>query len=294
MTAMLLVVLSLTPVSLSVELSRDTAARLGPRVREVIEARLLEEGFSIEPGAKVKLGVEELHGTLRLWVKVGEREASSELRPGDAWQAELGFELAQRLAVLAHEAEALTPVPAKPIAPGLPVEVPQAVPEPEPAPRPAPREQHARLGASVRGGVLMRFPSVDPELMFQGSLPTGIVEPALAMGLVYAPSPGLTAWEIPVVAGLRVLIKLEAWSIVPDLLLGGRLHVFGPSSFDPGGARFDLIAMVGASVLRTIGSIRLGVRLGVEVSPGRAHLESADILWSRSGFGVSAMLVIER
>ena len=285
LTAMVMV-LAITPVSLEVDLSKDTTARLGPRVRQLIEERLSEEGFPVEAGAKLKLGVEELHGVLHLWAKVGRHETESELRPANEWPAELGFELAQRLAVLAHEAEALVPVPMKP-AEATP-------PAPEPTPPPEPVETHARLSASVRGGVLVRFPSVDPEFMFQGSLPTGIVEPAIAMGLVYAHGPGLTAWEVPLMAGLRVLIKLDAWAIVPDLMLGARLHVYGPSSFDAGGARLDFIAMAGASVLRTVGALRLGVRLGIELSPSREHLESDQVLWARDGFGASAMLVVER
>lgn len=289
MLTAILTVLAITPVSLNLDLSKDTTARLGPRVRQLIEERLSEEGFPVDAGAKLKLGVEELHGVLHLWAKVGRHEAESELRPANEWPAELGFELAQRLAVLAHEAEALVPVTAKP---------PDETPPPEPlapAPEPTPPpETHARLSASVRGGVLVRFPSVDPEFMFQGSLPTGIVEPAIAMGLVYAHGPGLTAWELPLVAGLRVLVKLDAWTIVPDLMLGGRVHVFGPSSFDAGGARLDFIAMAGASLLRTVGSVRLGVRLGIELSPSREHVESDQVLWARDGFGASAMLVIER
>lgn len=291
LTAMLMV-LATTPVSLEVDLSKDTTARLGPRVRELIEERLSEEGFSVEAGAKLKPGVEELHGVLHLWAKVGRHEAESELRPANVGPAELGFELAQRLAVLAHEAEALVPVKATP---PKETSAPEPLaPEPEPTPPSEPVATHAALSASVRGGVLVRFPSVDPEFMFQGSLPTGIVEPAIAMGLVYAHGPGLTAWEVPLVAGLRVLIKLDAWAIVPDLMLGGRVHIFGPTPFDTGGARLDFIAMAGASVLRTVGSVRLGVRLGIELSPSREHLESDQVLWARDGFGASAMLVIER
>ena len=36
----ILILLAATPVSLTVDLSRNTTARLGPRVRELIEARL--------------------------------------------------------------------------------------------------------------------------------------------------------------------------------------------------------------------------------------------------------------
>src|SRR4051812_41440406 len=118
--------LAITPVSLTVDLSKSTTARLGPRVRESIEARLLEEGFAVEPGAKVKLSVEELHGTLKLSAQAGEYAATSELKPALEWPAELGLELAQRLAVLAHEAEAHVPAP-------VDAPLPESSPAPEAA-----------------------------------------------------------------------------------------------------------------------------------------------------------------
>ena len=289
-TSVLLLVLALTPVSLSVDLSRDTQARLGSRVRELIEARLLEEGFPVESGAKLKLGVEELHGTLRLWVKAGRREAERELKPADEWPAELGFELAQRLAVLAHEAEGWVPE----------AEPPRAVAEEGmPSPRPSPPRgegERSRLGAGVRVGVVMRPPSFDPTIAFHGTVPTGTpLEPIVSVGLVYAPGRGLTAWELPLLAGVRWAIVFKELSIVPELLGGGRLHLFGPSPLDSaGGARFDLMGQLGVSILRSFGPVRLGLRLGFELSPAREHLEGEDILWSRGGFGTSAMLVLER
>ena len=69
--------LAATPISLTVDLSKNTTTRLGPRVRALIEERLLEEGFSIEPGARLRLIVEELHGTLRPSATKGERPRSS-------------------------------------------------------------------------------------------------------------------------------------------------------------------------------------------------------------------------
>jgi hypothetical protein len=292
-----LLLLAATPVSLTVDLSRNTTARLGPKVRELIEQRLAEEGFVVEPGAKLKLGVEELHGTLRLSAQAGEYDAHSELRPAAEWPAELGFELAQRLAVLAHEAESHVPV--KPPLPAV-VEDPPAPVEPEPPPleeRPAPppAERGLRLGAGLRLGMVVRVPSVDPAFSFHGAVPGGAVEPMLSMGLTFAPGRGLTAWEVPLLVGIRAPITLSSWSIVPELLAGGRLHIFSGTSLDPnGGVRIDPLGSLGVAVLRALGSLKLGVRVGIEVSTGREHLEGDLVLWARGPFAFSAMLQLER
>ena len=290
-----LLLLAATPVSLTVDLSRNTTARLGPRVRELIEQRLLEEGFAVEPGGKLKLGVEELHGTLRLSAQAGEYSATSELRPAIEWPAELGFELAQRLAVLAHEAEAHVPVKPSVVAePEPPIEPPVEEPAVAPPPSP-PAERPLRIGAGLRVGILVRGPSVDPTISFHGALPTGVVEPLVSMGLTFAPGPGLTAWEVPLVGGLRIPIVLSGWIIAPELLGGGRIHFFGGSALEPeGGVRFDPLGMIGVALLRTIGALRLGARVGVELSTSREHRQGDDVLWGRSGFGFSAMLQVER
>lgn len=290
-----LLLLAATPVSLTVDLSRNTTARLGPRVRELIEQRLLEEGFAVESGGKLKLSVEELHGTLRLSAQAGEYSATSELRPAIEWPAELGFELAQRLAVLAHEAEAH--VPAKPIVVADPVESPVEPPvEEEPVVAPTrPPVEHLRLGAGLRVGILVRGSSVDPTISFHGSLPAGVVEPLVSMGLTFGPGPGLTAWEVPLVGGLRIPILLSAWTIAPEVLGGGRVHFFGGSTLEPaGGVRFDPLGLIGVAVMRAIGGIRVGARVGVEISAGREHRQGDEVLWGRSGFGFSAMLQVER
>ena len=296
MFAAVLVVLTATPVSLTVDLSRTTTARLGPRVRALIEQRLEEEGFPVESGAKLKLGVEELHGTLRLSARVGEFSATSELRPAIEWPAELGFELAQRLAVLAHEAELRVPQKPPPI-----VEAPTPEPEPEPATTPAPEkpmpalERPLHLGAGVRVGILVRANSVDPTIAFHGALPGGVVEPLISSGLTWAPGPGLSAWEVPLVGGLRIPIVLSSWAIVPELTAGGRIHFFSGSNLDPtGGVRLDPIGMLAVSVLRAFGALKLGLRLGIEVSSAREHLQGDKVLWSRSAFAFSAMLQLER
>lgn len=282
-----LLMLAATPVTLSVELSRGTSARLGTRVREAIEERLAEEGFAIESGAKLRLGVEELHGVLRLWVKVGGHEATSELRPAQEWPAELGFEVAQRLAVLAHEAEGW--VPATETAPP-PAPAPAPTPsEEEDVPSPPRREgaQRLRVGAGVRLGVVVRPPSVDPTIAFHGALP-GSVELTVLVGLTVAPGPGLTAWEVPFVGGIRVPITLAAWTLTPELLGGGRLHFF------EGGVRLDPIGMLGLALLRSLGAMKLGLRVGLEVSAAREHVLGAELLWSRGGFAFCAGLQLER
>ena len=295
----IVLLLAATPVSLTVDLSRNTTARLGPRVRELIEERLAEEGFVVASTAKLRLGVEELHGTLRLSAQVGDYSANSELRPAIEWPAELGFELAQRLAVLAHEAEAHVPVkPPPPVvedpAPPAPVEA-EPPPPMEEKPGPPPAQRGLRLGAGLRIGMVLRAPSVDPAFSFHGAVPGGVVEPLISMGLTFAPGPGLTAWEVPLLAGIRVPIGISSWSIVPELLAGGRVHVYSGTSLDPkGGVRLDPLASLGVAVLRALGSLKLGVRLGLEVSTGREHLEGDVVLWSRSAFAFSAMLQLER
>ena len=264
---LVLLLLAATPVSLHVDLSKNTTARLGPRVRALIEERLLEEGFPVEPGAKLKLDVEELHGILRLSAQAGEHRGASELRPAEEWPAELGFEVAQRLAVLAHEAEPY--LPQKPAVEEAPA--PPEQPAEEWHEKPPPPERSLRVSAGVRVGILVRAPAVDPSLSFHGSVPTGVVEPVVSMGLTVAPGAGLMAWEVPLLGGLRYPIVLSAWSIVPELLGGGRLHFFGDTSLDPaGGVRLDPLGTLGVTVLHSLGASRLGVRVGLELSTPRA------------------------
>lgn len=293
LTAVLLM-LAATPVTLSVDLSKSTTARLGPRVRELVEQRLQEEGFAVEPGAKLELRVEELHGKLLLSAQAGEHISTSELRPAEEWPAELGFELAQRLAVLAHEAEAYVP---KPQAHVVVEEAPAPLPiEPQEEPAPPPPDRGMRVSAGFRLGVVVRAPAVDPMLSFHGALPIGVVEPMISMGLVVAPGPGLLAWEVPFLGGLRVPIALpSSWSLVPELLGGGRLHFFGATSLDPaGGVRVDPMGALGVAVLRQVGQLKLGLRLGIELSTPREHLEGNAVIWSRGAFAFSAMIQVER
>jgi hypothetical protein len=289
---LVLLLLAATPVSLSVDLSKNTTARLGPKVRESIEARLLEEGFAVESGAKLKLSVEELHGTLKLSAQAGEFSATSELKPALEWPAELGFELGQRLAVLAHEAEGHLPVPVSPAEP-MPEPVPaEEAPLPDPRPADAGRGR-LRLSAGFRMGILVRASAVDPSLAFHGSLP-GSVEPAIAMGLTFAPGRALSAWEVPLLGGIRVPIEIGSWVLTPELLGGGRVHLYTASDLDSGGVRLDPLGTLAISFFRLLGPVKLGVRVGVEVSTAREHRLGDEILWSRGGFALSTMIQLER
>lgn len=284
-----------TSVSVQVDLSDPTRGRIGPHVRELIEQRLREEGFEISPRAPLKLRVEELHGTLRLSASLGDERFTREVvAPEGSWKEELSLELAQRLTVLAHEAEASA-------TPKLEAGVQHVVaPEPEPvveAPAeetPPPKDPPLHLTAGLRVGVLVRPPSVDPTLAFHGAIPGGLFEPVGLMGVTYAPGPGLTAWEVPLAVGVRLPIALSNWRLTPELLIGARLHFFTASAVDAGGARVDFLGMAGLSLLAPVGPFKMGVRLGVDLAAGREHLLGDEVLWSRGTVGFSAQLHVER
>jgi hypothetical protein len=142
-------------------------------------------------------------------------------------------------------------------------------------------------------GILVRANAVDPSLAFHGSLPFS-VEPAFAMGLTFAPGRGLSAWELPLLGGIRVPIPLGGWTLTPELLGGGRVHFYTASDLDSGGVRFDPLGTLALSFFRTIGPVRLGARVGVEVSTAREHRLGDEILWSRGGFALSTMIQLER
>jgi hypothetical protein len=290
----LVLLFATTPVSVQLELSESTRARVGAHVRELIEQRLQEEGFALEPRAALKLRVEELHGALRLTATLGAERFTREIvAPKGPWKEELSLELAQRLTVLAHEAE--TSAPSKPqpkvevAAPPKPVEE-----EPEPSPPPAPKDPPLHLTAGLRVGVLVRPPSVDPTLAFHGSVPGGLIEPVGLMGVTLAQGPGLTAWEVPLALGIRLPIALSTWRLTPELLIGARLHFYTESAVDTGGARVDFLGMAGLSLLAPVGPFKMGVRLGVDLAAGREHVLGDQVLWSRGTFGFSAQLHIER
>lgn len=142
-------------------------------------------------------------------------------------------------------------------------------------------------------GILVRSTAVDPSLAFHGSIP-GSVEPSLAMGLTFAPGRALSAWEVPLLGGIRVPIALGGWTLTPELLGGARVHFYTASDLDSGGVRFDPLGTLAVGFFRTIGPVKLGARVGVEVSTAREHVLGDEILWSRGGFALSTMLQLER
>lgn len=326
MIAVLALALAATPVSLQLDLSRQTRERAGARLEESIRQRLNEEGFELRSPAKIILRVDELHGVFRLSAELPQREPlTRELAPtGQEWRDELALELAQRLVSLAHEAELLLPPVTARTAPPNDGAVEQAWTDPGapdagaviddpgapdagavtddpfaaadlPAPAAAPADA-SRIGAGVRAGVALRFPAVDPSLAFHGVLTLGTVEPELLMGLTIAPGPSLLAFEVPLAVGLRLRFapRDAVFEVVPEALVGGRAHFYGPSPLDPGGARLDFIAMLGATAQVKLGGLRVGLRAGLEVSAPRTHLLGAETLWERGPFTLLFQLVIER
>ncbi|MFZ5443466.1 MAG: hypothetical protein ACOZQL_25890 [Myxococcota bacterium] len=289
MITALLVLLSATPVSLQLDLSEATRARIGLRVQQVLEQRLAEEGFELRSGARVKLLVEELHGTLRLTASAGDFLASSELRPSsDAWRDELALELAMRLSVLAHEA-AESPAPPPPERPAPPPEEP---PGPSVPPSEPPPTERVRVGAAVRLGVIARPPAIDPTFELVGFLRTGTLQPMMVAGLTVAPAPRLTVLEVPLGAGLRLLSPLGAgFSVLAELHGGLRLHL--PLGADAVAA-LDAFGSLGIGLLHTLGPLKLGARLSAELGTARRQLLGAEVLWGRELVAVGAQLHLER
>lgn len=303
----LLLLLTATPVSLELDLSSATKARVGVRVRELLVQRLEEEGFTLQPGARVKLRVEELHGTLQLSASVGERSTASELRPsGTEWRDELALELAQRLTILAHEAAAFpeaTPppraTPAPELEPELPAREPRAATPPPDArgdePLPQPERFRLRVGAGLRAGIAVRPPSVDPSLALFGFVRTDGLQPLLLVGLTIARAPALTVFEVPLGLGVRLPIALGAdFSLVPELAGGVRLHAFGASATDGGGVALDVFGSLALALLCAVGPFKLGLRLSADVGTAQEHLLGTEVLWSRGPFEFGAQLHLER
>jgi hypothetical protein len=299
---LLALILTVTPVSLQIELSRPTRERVGQKLQTQLVQRLTEEGFELGSPAKVLLRVDELHGVIKLSAAaVGVEPHEGELAlGGEAWREEIELEIAQRLVAMAHVAEA--EVPATPprtavseTAPQAEQPAPEEAPPPEPAPPPAAQRDAFRVGAGFRGGVAFRFPAVDPSFAMHGVIAGHLLEPMVLVGLTLAPGPGLFATEIPLAAGLRVPFTFGRFTLTPEVLLGARLHLFGPSALDPaGGARVDLLGGFGVSGLISFGGLRVGLRVGLELSVAREHLSGADTLWSRGPASLIAQLVIER
>lgn len=285
--AMLVAVLGATPASL--EVSRELGARLDV---SVLEARLVEEGFVLTPqaGAKVRLVVAPHPRGVELMAFAGARRFSRIVDAPDAvWPVERTFELSQRLASLAHEAaavlgdeDAISGESATERSPPV---------EPPPPPAAAPLEAHARktpaFGLVLRPGLLARAGGVDFAVQALAVLRLGRLEPALALGFVVAPDVGGTAFEIPLLAGVRVVLQPgDAWRLSPEVLIGLRVHLF--PSLD-GVVRGDPALQLGVSARRQLSQrVALGLSIAGLVAAARTHLLGTTVLWER---GVVGLLV---
>jgi hypothetical protein len=177
--------------------------------------------------------------------------------------------------------------------------VPPALDEPAAPPvaeSPAPpAERGPRLGAGVRAGVALRFPSVDPSFAVTGVLAGYALQPLVLGGVTLSPGPGVFATEVPLAAGLQLPLTVGRFVLVPEALLGARLHFYGASSLDDGGARVDLLGGLAMSAFLTVlQTLRLGLRVGVELSTAREHRAGSDLLWSRGPAALTLHVVAER
>lgn len=289
--AMLMVLLHASPVPVSLEVARPLQSRLDV---SVLEARVVEEGFSLVPqaSARVRLVVAPHARGVEVMAFAGERRFSRIVdAPADVWPVEQTFELSQRVAALAHEAAANLDEPVaasneRPVAaaPAPPGEVATHL------------DSHGSklpaLGVVLRPGVLARAGGVDFSLQALGVLHLGRLEPALAVGLVLAPGQGGMAYEFPLLGGVRVAFAPdEAWRLSPEVLLGLRVHWFsGPDAV----VRGDPALQLGVSARRKLGDrVALGLNAGAFISTARTHLLGSEILWERGVVGLVAGAEIE-
>lgn len=293
LSSTLLLVLTATPVALQLELPASTVER----VRPVLEQRLRDDGYLVTAGARLKLSVEAREGALRLRATLDEQLFERDFTPvGTEWSDAL----AERLLVLAHETEAAakaSPAPGGISEPPTPLEPPPdtnpdlLAEPPPPAPPPGPA---FHISASARVGAMVRVPDVDASMALAASLAGPVVEPMVLMGVVAARTQALTAWETPLTVGARVPFHFGAWHLIPELLVGVRLHSWVPSVIDGGGTRVDFTGLFGLSLLRSLGPFKVGLRLGLDVAPGQQHFLDDELVWSRGTFGFSTQLHFER
>jgi hypothetical protein len=287
---MTLVLATSGPVPVSLEVAKDVRAVLDA---SVLEARLVEEGFALTPQAQaqVRLIVARHPRGLELMALAGGQSFSRVVEaPDEVWPMERTFELAQRLASLAHEAAALAPPPAPPAASA---EAPSAA-EPPPAvatPLVESSHQAPHFGFVARPGLLVRGVA-DFSVQAMGVLRLGRLEPLLSLGFVLAPDVGGTAVEFPLLGGVRVVFAPgEHWRLSPEVLVGLRLHVFLDGETGP---RVDPALQLGLSVRRQVAQVLwLGLAAYAFLATGRTHLAGDVVLWERGVVGFGAGLDVE-
>lgn len=234
MTALVLAVLAVTPVSLSIELPSSSRDAMGDALAVVISEKLEAAGLVVEQGAPLHLVVDEVGEVFELSASLNEHRLTDQPARTVALP-----EVADRLIALAlqlkTEADAMV------------------------EPTVVTRGPH--LGAGVRVGALARLaPTVAPTLAFTGAAEGYLFEPVFLVGVQTFFTPGVVTWEVPVMGGVRLPIDLGTWWLAPEVLLGAR---FG---FQPGfSAAF--VGSAGLNLLRKFGSLRVGARIGAEFAP---------------------------
>jgi hypothetical protein len=257
-----------TPVRLEYQ-PKDASARLGDDARDRLVAALAAEGFVLGEPSRLTLRIERVAGGFSLTASAGVRHNDLVMQPAEPFGAELVDELGNRLVALAGE---------------LLQQLPRA-----------PERHGAPLLASVFLGAALRFPAVDPTVQFEGRLALGVVEPLVLAGATLAPGRGLTAWEVPLEAGVRVNIAVGVWRLVPEVLGGARVHLFAGTADAPeDGPRVDPVGTVAFLVLAPVGALHVGLRVSGEWSVARSHSLGATTLWQRGAPGLGLQVVIER
>ncbi len=257
-----------TPVRLDFQ-PGDAQARLGDDARERLVAALATEGFVLAEPARLNLRVLRVAGGFSLEARAGAVHGELAVQPAEPFGPEEVDELANRLVALAGE---------------LVQQLPRA-----------PERRGTPLLASVFVGAALRFPAVDPTLQFEGRLALGVVEPVVLAGATFARGQGLTVWEVPVEAGVRVNIAVGGWRLVPELLGGARVHLFaGVADAPEAGPRVDPVGTVAFLALAPVGALHLGLRVSGEWSIARTHTLGDATTWQRGAPSVGIQFVIER
>lgn len=288
LSALLAVLTAVEPVPASLEVAKELHAQLDV---STLEARLEQEGFRLvgQGEARVRLVVARHLGGVELMARAGGQSLSRLVEaPDEVWPVERTFELAQRLAVLAHEAQALVPAPPPPVEPT--VDVP---PPPAPSlPLVATSHEAPRFGLLARPGALVRSNTADFSFAAVGLLRLGRLEPMLALGFDVAPGSGGTAVEFPLLGGVRVVFEpAPRWRLSPEALVGLRLHAFLDGDTAP---RVDPALQLGLSARRQVGdTLWLGLAVYGFLSTGRTHLAGDVVLWERGPVGFGAGLDVE-
>ncbi|MCC6334802.1 MAG: hypothetical protein IT380_12560 [Myxococcales bacterium] len=290
-------------VVLAASASLPTALSVSPELKSsldesVLVSRLSEEGFQPAPPTEARLLLvvsRDEKGVKLEAVTAAGRLSRLVEAPDEVWATERTFELAQRLAALAHEAAAGLP----PEAPSAPPAAIAGSPPPEEEPPPAPvavsdsSTAPPRFAMTIRPGFILRSGAFDFTAQAMGVLRLRTLEPLLSLGIVVAPDRGGTALEFPLLGGLRVLFApWEGWTLSPEVVLGLRLHAF---LGDEAAVRVDPALQLGLSFRRRLlPHLALGASVAAFLSTARTHVAGlSQVLWDRGSLGLVVGLDVE-